>query len=131
SGWATDSDQEDRLMLDREGGLGARKLEDFPEHRFLIGINSGHAGHPAAAAPLRALAGYWLAMLYGLKWFVNFTQLYGIPWRHVEVPDERDNAKVDLAMANIGSQGFLRTKPGVKVNILAQGSTSGQNLPQR
>ncbi|MBK1884910.1 DUF935 family protein, partial [Luteolibacter pohnpeiensis] len=32
---------------------------------------------------------------------------------------------------NIGSQGFLRTKPGVKVNILAQGSTSGQNLPQR
>lgn len=127
----TGPEGEDRLMFDREGGMGARRFEDFPEHRFLIAINAGHGGHPSVAAPLRALAGYWLAAVYGLKWFINFTQLFGIPWRHAEVGDTKDENAVKTAIASIGANGYIITKPGTKINILADASTSGQSLPQR
>ena len=64
---ALEADPGDRLMLDREGGLGSLAFEDFPENRFLIGINCGHPGHPAVAAPLQSLSAYWLVAVYGLK----------------------------------------------------------------
>lgn len=125
-----EGDPEDRLMLDPEGGTGARNLIDFPDHRFLIGINKGHPGHPAVAAPLRSLAAYWLAAVYGLKWFMNFTQLFGIPWRHAEVADSKDENAVKAALASIGANGYIVTKPGTKINILDAKQT-GQSLPQR
>lgn len=127
----TPDDPEDRLMFDSEGGMGARKFVDFPEHRFLIAIHAGHSGHPSVAAPLRALTGYWLAAVYGLKWFLNFTQLYGIPWRHAEVGDSKDENAVKSALASIGANGYIITKPGTKINILAPGTTSAASLPQR
>lgn len=128
---ATAEDPEDRLMFDPSGMQGRRAFEDFPENRFLIAIHTGHAGHPAMAAPLRALAGYWLAAVYGLKWFMNFTQLYGIPWRHIECADEKDGNALDQAMSKFGANGWIRTKPGNKINILSPGSTSAASLPQR
>ena len=128
---ATAEDPEDRLMFDPSGMTGSRTFEDFPANRFLLAIQTGHAGHPAMAAPLRALAGYWLAAVYGLKWFMNFTQLYGIPWRHAEVGDSKDDNAVKAALASIGSNGYIVTKPGTKINILAPGSTSAASLPQR
>jgi hypothetical protein len=69
--------------------------------------------------------------VYGLKWFLNFTQLYGIPWRHAEVGDTKDENAVKTALAAIGSNGYIVTKAGTKINILAPSSTSGASLPQR
>lgn len=124
-------DPEERLMLDPDGMQGARNFIDFPDHRFLVGINKGHKGHAAVSAPLRALAPYWLAAVYGLKWLMNFTQLYGIPWRHAEVANPKDRNKVEAALANIGSSGFIVTETGTKINILSPASTAGTQLPQR
>lgn len=122
-------DPTDRLMLDRFGMSSGRSLEDFPRNRFLIGIRRGHPGHPAAAAPLRALAAYWLAAVYGLRWFIHFSQLYGIPWRHAEVADRSQENAVAAALESIGSKGYLVTQPGTKINIL-DSSKSGDALPQ-
>lgn len=127
---ATTDDKEDRLMFDPDGGMGARAFIDFPEHRFLVGIHCGHSGHPSVAAPLRSLAGYWLAAVYGLKWFLNFTQLYGIPWRHAEVADSGDENKVKAALASIGINGYIVTKPNTKINVL-ESAKNGQQIPQR
>ena len=124
------ADQEDRLMFDASGMRGSRAFEDFPANRFLIGINAGHAGHPATAAPLRALAGYWLAAVYGLKWFMSFTQLYGIPWRHAEVADAKDEGSVRAALASIGSNGYIVTRTGTKINVL-DSAKAGDSLPQK
>lgn len=124
------TDPEDRLMFDPTGMHGSRAFEDFAPHRFLIGVHAGHAGHPATAAPLRALAGYWLAAVYGLKWFMNFTQLYGIPWRHAEVSDTKDEGAVKSALASIGSNGYIVTKAGTKINVL-DSSKGGDSLPQK
>lgn len=124
-------DPEDRLMFDPTGMMGSRSFVDFEPNRFLIAIHAGHGGHPSMAAPLRALAGYWLAAVYGLKWFMNFTQLYGIPWRHAEVGDTKDENAVKTALSSIGANGYIVTKPGTKINILAPGVTSAASLPQR
>lgn len=127
---ATGEDPEDRLMFDPDGGTGVRKFVDFPEHRFLVAIHRGHEGHAAVAAPLRALSGYWLAAVYGLKWFLNFTQLYGIPWRHAEVGDPKDENAVKAALASIGTNGYIVTKAGTKINVL-EAAKGGDALPQK
>ena len=124
-------DPEDRLMFDPEGGMGMRRFVDFPENRFLVAIHRGHGGHPSVSAPLRALTAYWLAAVYGLKWFMNFTQLYGIPWRHAEVSDPNDQNAVKAALASIGSNGYIVTKPGTKINVISDAMTAGASLPQR
>jgi phage gp29-like protein len=122
-------DGDDRLQFYPSGQLYGSGAEDFPEHRFLIAVNAGHATHPAMSAPLRALAPYWLAAVYGLKWFMNFTQLYGIPWRHAEVADAKDESAVRNALANIGSLGYIVTKAGTKINVL-DSAKSGDAVPQ-
>ncbi|WP_341405416.1 phage portal protein family protein [Luteolibacter soli] len=124
----------DRLMLDRSGsmaGVGGAALEDFPRHRFLIAVNGGHSGHPAQAAPLRVLTGYWLAAVYGLKWFMQFAQLFGIPFRWATYPEGDAKAKAELAamMGNLGSQGWAAFKQGVEMNFLESGKGGG-NLAQ-
>lgn len=130
-GYPSDSTQQgdDRLMFYPSGQLYGGAAEDFPQNRFLIAVNSGHATHPAMSAPLRALAPYWLAAVYGLKWFMNFTQLYGIPWRHAEVADATDEGKVKAALASIGSLGYIVTKAGTKINVL-DSAKSGDSVPQ-
>ena len=100
-GYPYAGDEEDRLMLDREGGAYGQRFEDFPEHRFLVAINGGHPGHSTVAAPLRALSGFWLAAVYGLKWFLQFSQLYGIPFRWAEYADAGDKDAVSKMLANI------------------------------
>jgi len=122
-------DGDDRLQFYPSGQLYGSGAEDFPEHRFLIAVNTGHATHPAMSAPLRALAPYWLAAVYGLKWFMNFTQLYGIPWRHAEVADVKDEGAVKNALASIGSTGYIVTKAGTKINVL-DSAKSGDAVPQ-
>ena len=126
----SEDDPEERLMLDPSGSIGSRNFVDFPPHRFLIAVNKGHPGHPSVAAPLRALAPYWLAAVYGLKWFMNFTQLYGIPWRHAEVGDAKDDNVVGKMLSEIGSRGYIITRPGTKINIL-ESSKGGSQLPQK
>ena len=125
----TRDEDEDRLMFEPTGMMGTHSFVDFPANRFLIGFNSGHSGHASTAAPLRALAGYWLAAVYGLKWFLNFTQLFGIPWRHAECDVKDDNA-VKAALASIGANGYIVTRPGTKINVLDSAKT-GDSLPQK
>lgn len=128
--FTTGPEGEDRLMLDKDGGqYGFHKFTDFDEHKFLIAINRGHEGHASVAAPLRALVGYWFAATYGLKWFLNYTQIYGVPWRHAEVAEPKDERAVKEALASIGTNGYIVTKAGTKINMLDAGK--GGDLPQK
>lgn len=130
-GYPYDGGEDDRLMLDRSGGMGAlNAFEDFPEHRFLIAVNGGHPGHPAVAAPLRALAGYWLAAVYGLKWMIQFSQLFGVPFRWAEYADVNDLPKISKMLESIGSAGYGAFPMGTKLNFV-EASRSAENLPQK
>lgn len=129
-GYSQAWDGDDRLMLDRSGGMGALQLEDFPEHRFLIAVNGGHSGHAAVAAPLRALATYWLAAVYGLKWLLQFAQLCGVPFRWAEYADEKDKTKIGQMLEKIGSAGWGAFPAGTKLNFV-ETRRSAEQLPTK
>lgn len=101
-----DDSDEDRLLFNPDGGYYGNSFEEFPEHRFLLAINGGHPGHPSIAAPLRALTGYWLSAVYGLKWLMEFSQKFGIPFRWATFADKSDKAEVARMMQQIGSGGW-------------------------
>jgi len=112
-------DEEDRLMFDPTGQMGSIRYEDFPQHRFLLAINGGHPGHPTVAAPLRALAIYWLAAVYGLKWLTQFAQICGVPFRWAEYAtgDATTKKVVSEMLQNIGSAGWGAFPAGTKINF--------------
>jgi phage gp29-like protein len=113
------SNEDDRLMFDPTGTDGTVSYVDFPDHHFLLAINGGHPGHPTVAAPLRALATYWLAAVYGLKWLTQFAQICGVPFRWAEyaVGDNTTKDAVASMLANIGSSGWGAFPSGTKVNF--------------
>lgn len=120
---------EDRLMLDPTGGM-TMNLVDFPEHKFLVAVNGGHPGHAAIAAPLRALTGYWLAAVYGLKWLMQFAQICGVPIRWAEYGSDPDKKKVAEMLQNIGTAGWGAFPAGTKLNFV-ETNKSAQNVPQK
>jgi phage gp29-like protein len=130
-GYPYDEKGEDRLMLDRTGGMsGWNALEDFPPHRFLVAVNGGHPGHASIAAPLRALTGFWLAAVYGLKWLLQFAQVCGVPIRWAEYGSEPDRKKVAEMLQNIGTAGWGAFPAGTKLNFV-ETSKQAQNIPQK
>lgn len=129
-GYPSSDEEEDRLMFDPDGGFLGYHYEDFPPHRFLLAINTGHPGHPSIAAPLRALTGYWLAATFGLKWLLQFAQLYGVPFRWATYADETSRAKVCNMLETIGSAGWGAFPAGTKVDFI-DASKSAKDVPQR
>ena len=120
----------DRLMIAPQGANNGT-LEDFPPDRFLIAVWGQGGMHPIHAANLRTLTKYWLASIYGLGWLMQFAQLFGVPWRHVETDgSEGAMSAAEEMLENIGSSGSAVTGPGVKLNILDGVSGSAESLPQ-
>lgn len=122
----------DRLMFDPTGGKqGFMNLVDFPENRFLIGVNKAHRGHPTTAAPLRALTGYWLSCIFGLKWFMEYAQRFGQPirWANYEAGDTKAKNEILKMMELIGSGGYGVFPDKTKLELV-ESSKSGSSLPQ-
>lgn len=128
--YPNDRNSVDRLMLCEDGSYRS-DMKDFPEYRFLIGQWTQGGLHPIHAANLRALSKYWLASVYGLGWLMQYGQLFGVPWRHVET-DGSDEAmdKAQQMLADIGSSGWAVTGPGVELNLHEGVKSSGDALPQ-
>lgn len=122
---------EDRLMFAPNGRRSTTEdLLDFAPNKFLIGINRGHRAHPALAAPLRSLVGYWLAANFGLKWFMQFAQLYGIPlrWGTFDPSDKCAETLLASFLENLGAAGWAAFPKGTEVNI--EPGATGQGTPQ-
>lgn len=128
--WPRNPNEVDRLMLARDGNsYGA--LVDFDADNYIIAKWGSGSNHPIHAGLLRPLAKYWLGSVYGLGWLMQFAQLFGIPWRHVET--DGTDAAIQAAknmLATIGSSGAAVTGQGVKLNVLNGVTASGATLPQ-
>lgn len=125
------TDTEDRLMFRPDGMGNATRLEDFPEHKFLVGVNSIHRGHPSQASPLRPLTRYWLASVFGLAWLNQYCQLFGVPFRLAKYNPSDDCTQEILcdALENIGSAGYAAVPVGTELELVESGK-SGTSLPQ-
>lgn len=128
--YPSNSNEIDRLMVAPKG-VNLGPLEDIPPDRFLIAVWGQGGMHPIHAANLRTLTKYWLASVYGLGWLMQFAQLFGIPWRHVET-DGSEGAmnSAEAMLENIGSSGAAVTGPGVKLNILDGVTGAADSMPQ-
>lgn len=123
---------EDRLMLNKSGSYTG-EFEDFASYpnKFLIGIRVGHDGHPLLSSPLRVLTGWWLACVFGLQWFMEYAQLFGVPFRHVKYSgDANGRAQLCAMMQQIGSAGYMVTDTNADVTVVAN-NQSAANLPQK
>jgi phage gp29-like protein len=128
--YPSSGNEADRLMI-APNGVNYGQLEDFPPDRFLIAVWSQGGMHPIHAANLRTLTKYWLASVYGLGWLMQFAQLFGVPWRHIETDGSEGAMDAAEAMLeNVGSTGSAVTGPGVKLNILDGVSGSADSMPQ-
>ena len=123
---------EDRLMFDPIGLGGTRDLVDFPPHKVLVAINGSHGGNPVAAAPIRALTGYWLAATFGLKWFLSYCEKFGQPvrWAEYAAGDLKAKAEIEVMMQNIGANAWGVFPSGTKLNFV-ESAKSAAGLPQR
>jgi phage gp29-like protein len=122
--------EDDRLML-APGGVYSSALEDFPAHRFIIGVWNSGSGHPMHAANIRSLSKYWLAAIYGLGWLMQYAQLYGIPFRQAKTDGTTEaDAKAREMLENIGSGGWAVTSKDVEIEMGSPPSGSASELPQ-
>jgi len=125
-----DSTMVDRLMFAKDG-VNYGNLEDFPADKFLLGVWQQGGIHPIHCGNLRSLTKQWLGAIYGMGWLMQYAQLFGIPWRHVETDGtEGAMTKAQELLETIGSSGAAVTGPGVKLSVLEGVSGSAATMPQ-
>ncbi len=132
-GWSTMAAEPDQLLFYPKGymsGRGSVKAGgvEFPKDEFIIAMLKDGVDHPIFNAQLRALIGWYGAATFGLKWFMQYCRLFGIPFQHAKAhSDNRD--KVKQFMTESLAAGFLVTGDDVSVEIV--GASKGSSLPQK
>jgi phage gp29-like protein len=97
----------------------------------LIGIWQQGGIHPIHCGNLRSLTKHWLGAIYGMGWLMQYAQLFGIPWRHIETDGSADAMqKAQDLLEGIGSSGAAVTGPNVKLSVLEGVSGSAATMPQ-
>jgi phage gp29-like protein len=128
-GYPYDSNMEDRLMWSDFAAVS--DLKDFEKDRALIGVRSQGGVHPLYSGAMRPLVKYWMAAVFGMGWYMQYVQLFGIPWRTIKTdgtPDAMD--KGEEFLANIGSSGTAVTNQDFELTLHDGVSGSANSLPQ-
>lgn len=123
--------QVDQVLFSPNGRMG-QDLVQFDPNKFLVGEKRWHRGGTLQTAPLRALVPYWIAAVYGLKWFLQYGQVFGVPFRFGTYREGDDQARIALnnALQNIGTAGWASGPDGTKIDITPIPS-GAQSLPQK
>jgi phage gp29-like protein len=124
-------DATDRLMLNPSGTLGGTDLYDFPPYKFLVCIKQVSVAHPVFSAMMRCLAAWWVASRFGLEWFMNYSQIFGVPFRKATYTtgDNLVYQRLVQMMKQAGSASWGVFPEGTEVEILAAPGASG-HMPQ-
>jgi phage gp29-like protein len=121
----------DRLLLNPSGTLGGTDLYDFPPYKFLVCIKQSSVAHPVFSAMMRCLAAWWVASRFGLEWFMNYSQIFGIPYRKAtyQVGDDLVYQRLVQMLRQAGSASWGIFPEGTEVEILTAAGSTG-NMPQ-
>src|SRR5215472_8951844 len=121
----------DRLMLNPSGTLGGTDLYDFPPYKFLVCVKQTSVAHPVFSAMMRCLAAWWVASRFGLEWFMNYSQLFGIPYRKAtyQPGDNLVYQQLIQMMKQAGSASWGVFPEGTEVEIVTAPGATG-NMPQ-
>jgi phage gp29-like protein len=117
----------DRLLLNPSGNFGNIQLFDWPDNKFVVAINEGHTGHPSMSAPIRCLSVLWTAQRFGMDWFQNNAQLFGVPFRigkFVKGDMQAFQILTDM-LSKMGSSGWAAIPSDTSIELLHMAQQGG------
>lgn len=79
--WETQSGKPDRLLLVPDGQSG--RGVPFADDMFIVALNNNGPDHPVYNATFYSLVNWFLAYKFGLGWFMQFAQKYGMPKQEI------------------------------------------------
>jgi phage gp29-like protein len=92
----------------------------FPANKFLIGVSKTKTGHPISGALLRTLGWWWAASNFTWGWFLNYTQLFGMPIR-LAFHDPNASAptiqQIQDMLENMGSAAYGTFPAGTQIDF--------------
>lgn len=126
--WETRAGQVDRLLFVADGETDEPK--PFPEHKFIVALNTSGPDHPLFNATYYSLIAWYGAYKFGLGWFMEYCQRYGLPKLvfHYESDRDRQQLEADLAEERVLNNILLK---GDRAVDIANAPASGASLPQR
>lgn len=140
-GYGNQNDSPDELMLSVDAVKGNQPRAGdnsnwmpFPPEKFLIAIAKQKSGHPAGSALLRCLGFFWAAQNFNWEWFLNFSQLFGIPIRWAQYSPNIDPgsiAAIKAMLAEMGSAGYGAFPAGTQLEILESVKASAEGPHER
>jgi phage gp29-like protein len=122
-----DVNEPDRLLLNPSGNFGNIQLFDWPDNKFIVSINEGHTGHPSMSAPIRCLSVLWTASRFGMDWFLNNAQLFGVPFRIGKFVkgDMQGYQILSQMLAQMGSSGWAAIPTDTSIELLHMAQQGG------
>jgi phage gp29-like protein len=130
--YPVDGHYADELLFSPNGRSNGVDLEQFIPGRHLVGENRWHRGGILQTAPLRSLVPYWLAATYGLKWFLDYGQIFGVPFRLGTYPsgDTKAQSALNDALARLGSASWASAPAGTNIEVIPN-SQAASTMPQK
>lgn len=125
--WETETGKPDRLLLVPDG-QGAEAVP-FTEGLFVVALNNCGPDHPVYNATFYSLVNWFLAYKFGLGWFMQFAQKFGMPKQVFRYASERDKEQLLAEMEDERALNTIFLKGDRKYEIVNP-PQGGANLPQ-
>ena len=111
--------------------VGSTVWQDFPDHKFLIGLCKNKTGHPLGSALLHLLGFWWAASNFTAEWFLNFCQVFGQPFRWATYDPNMtpgDQAKLQAMLTQMGSSAWGMFPAGTTFELKDVAAKAGDNI---
>ena len=126
--WEDKAGRPDRLLLVRDG-MGEEPVP-FPAWKFIVALNTTGPDHPIFNAAYFSLVKWFTAFKFGLGWYMEYCQKYGIPTKVIEYGSEEEKQKIIASMQDERVLNTVFVQEGRKYEM-GHAPASGASLPQR
>ena len=126
--WEDKAGRPDRLLLVRDG-MGEEPVP-FPAWKFIVALNTTGPDHPIFNAAYFSLVKWFTAFKFGLGWYMEYCQKYGIPTKVIEYGSEAEKQKIIASMQDERVLNTVFVQEGRKYEM-GHAPASGASLPQR
>lgn len=99
---------------------GYSYLYQFPPNKFLIAKHDHKVGAPGTNALLRPLAFYWAMANFTSQWLMEFSEMFGTPFRWATYKDKSPGVLTKLLtmLKNVGRAGYGAFPEGTEMNFI-------------
>lgn len=127
--WETKAGHPDRLLL-VEDGMSADGVP-FPPHKYIVALNHNGPDHPLYNATFYSLVNWFVAFKFGLGWFMEYAQKYGMPKQVIRYANEKDRQQIVDDLSDESVLNTVLIKEGQGSGFEMQYPTGGAaSLPQ-